>query len=296
MGKAFVVLNPVAGNADAETVRRALARHLEGQRWSYEVYETTGLERLSIIVRSAIERGFDLVVAAGGDGTVSETVEGLVNGETPLAILPIGTGNALARDLGIPLNLEEALHLLTGPGNVRAIDAMRIGDGYAILSLGIGLSAQALRKTGPRQKRRLGRLAYAWSGLTEFLGWQRRQFTLLADGERHQMRASEVIVLNSGGLGAPYVDWGDRVCPDDGQVDVRVIRARTLWDYAGLAWSLLSGQEQTTRSLKQLRVKRSLTVRTPRPLPVEADGDLIGQTPVQIEVVPEAVKVIVPYH
>jgi YegS/Rv2252/BmrU family lipid kinase len=293
MRNALVILNPAAGNSDAGTIRRALEHHFSGQERTYEVYETTGQERVAEIVRPALERGFDIVVAAGGDGTVSGVAGGLVRTGVPLGIIPVGTGNALARDLGIPLDLEEALSLLTGEHTTMDIDAMQVGDQFFVLNAGIGISALAVRSTKRAHKRHFGRIAYIWAGLKEFFGFQPRCFTIMVDGERHQMRASEVMVLNSAGLGNPYVCWGPQIRLDDGRLDVRIVRAKTALDYLGLAWSMLLGQRKGHSHLRSLSAERSVTVNANRPLPVQADGDLISRTPVQIQVVPRAVRVIV---
>jgi len=296
MGSAFVVLNPVAGNSDPSLIRNAVERRLGGRGWTYKVYETTGRERIAEIVRAALKRGFEVVIAAGGDGTVSGVAGGLVHTGIPLGIIPAGTGNALARDLGIPLDLEEALNLLVGEHETRTIgiDAMQVGDRFFILNLGVGISALAVRGTGHTEKRRLGRIAYVWAGLLEFLGFQPQRFTIAVDDRSCRFRASEVMVLNSGGLGNPYVRWGPQVRPDDGQLDVYVVRARTAPDYLRLGWNMLLGQQKNDPSLQSLRAERSVTIRANRRLPVQGDGDLMGQTPVQVKVVPGAVRVIAP--
>ena len=296
MRSAFVVLNPVAGNSDPGLIRNAVERHLGGRGWTYEVYETTGRERVAEIVRAALKRGFEVAIAAGGDGTVSGVAGGLVHTGIPLAIIPVGTGNALARDLGLPLDLEGALGLLVDEHETRTIDvdAMQVGDRFLILNLGVGISALAVRGIEHTEKRRLGRIAYVWAGLVEFLGFQPQRFTVVVDGWSGQFRASEVMVLNSGGLGNPYVRWGSQIRPDDGRIDVRIVRAWTALDYLRLGWNFLLGQQKKDPGLQSLSAERSVAIRANRRLPVQGDGDLIGQTPVQVKVVPSAVRVIAP--
>jgi YegS/Rv2252/BmrU family lipid kinase len=296
MRSAFVVLNPVAGNSDPGLIRNALERHLGGQGWTYDVHETTGRKRIAQVVRSALEQRFDAVIAAGGDGTVSGVAGGLVHTGVPLGIIPAGTGNALARDLGISLDLEEALRLLVDEQRTTAIDidAMQVGDRFMILNLGVGISALAVRATERSHKRRFGRIAYVWAGLREFFGFQPRRFNVTVDGRSNLFRASEIMVLNSGGLGSPHLNWGPRVRPDDGRLDVRIVRARTALDYLRLGRNFLLGQQKRDPSLQSLSAERRIAIRADRPLPVQGDGDLIGQTPIQVKVVPGAVRVIAP--
>src|SRR5258706_6703522 len=126
----FVVLNPMAGSGTAEDVRQALDRHFAASAWQQEIYETTGEEQIPDIVRGALGRGCDMVVAAGGDGTVSDVAEALVHTDVPLGILPVGTANVLARELGIPIGLDGACELMVGEHMATSIDAMQVGEHY----------------------------------------------------------------------------------------------------------------------------------------------------------------------
>jgi diacylglycerol kinase (ATP) len=205
----------------------------------------------------------------------------------------VGTGNILARDLGIPLDLDSALQLLCGPHNTRALDAMQVGEQFYLLSIGVGLSAVIFRDTTTEDKRRLGRFAYLLRGLQALLGFQPRRFTLTVDGKSRRVRAAEVVVANSSTVGGPSIRWGPHVQLDDGVLDVCVVRARAPLDYFAIAWNLLHGQKKDPR-IRFLRAAESIAIGASHPLPVEADGELIGQTPVHIRVVPAAVRVIVP--
>ncbi len=294
MGQAFVVLNPVAGHSQPDAVRQALNQHLGGGGWSYEVYETTGEERVAEILRPVLEEGVDLVVAAGGDGTVSDVADALACTGTLLGIVPVGTGNAVARDLGIPLDLDGAMALLAGEHDVHPIDAMRIEEGYYVLNVGVGITARVMGDADYDSKRTLGRLAYLWAGLDKLFGLSLRRFTVLIDGECHRRRASEVMVLNSSAIGAPYMRWGPHVAIDDGRLDVYIMRGRTALDYVRITWSLLREQEKRDPNVRYVQAEQAVSIRAEPPLPVQADGDVIGETPVEIRVVPQALRVVVP--
>jgi diacylglycerol kinase (ATP) len=178
--KIFVVVNPVAGNADTDEVRRLLDQHLPEHEW--EIFETSGEEQLSEVVMQALPKGFDLVVAAGGDGTVSGVAAGLINSQVPMAILPIGTGNALARELGISLNPEDALLLLVEGFDTRDIDGMWVKETLSVLGVGIGLTSLTMQETDSEQKRRFGLLAYVWNGLKQLGGIGLNRFEVEIDG------------------------------------------------------------------------------------------------------------------
>lgn len=313
------MLNPVAGRSDSDVVRRALERHSRGGSWRVEVYETTGEERVAEVVHAAVERGFDLFVAAGGDGTVSAVIDGLADTDIPLGIIPVGTGNALAHELGVPLDLDGALRLLMGEHAVLDIDAMQadvasdarmmntvdgdrasavqassVGARLFVLSLSVGVSALMMRDTNPEDKRRLGVVAYSWTGLRKLLGWQPHHFTLEVDGQERRLRASEVAVVNSGALGDPSLRWGSHIHLNDGRLDVCIIRAWNAIDYLRLAWRVLLGQQRQDAGIRYLRAEQRVVVSARQPLPVQADGEFVGRTPVQVDLLPGVVRVIVP--
>ena len=123
--KALVVLNSIAGQTAHESVRGALDSHFPASQIEYEIHETSKGDKLGQIVRDRMRDGFDLAVAAGGDGTVSEVIDGLAGNPVPLGILPTGTGNLIARELGVPQDVDEAVRLIAGAPRSRKIDAMR---------------------------------------------------------------------------------------------------------------------------------------------------------------------------
>jgi diacylglycerol kinase (ATP) len=294
VSRVFVVLNPMAGTCTAEDVRQALARHFAADIWTHEVYETTGKEQVAAVVRDALKQDCTMVIAAGGDGTISDVAEALVHVDIPLGIIPVGTANVLARELDLPLDLEGACALLAGAHTTTNLDAMQVGDKFFILQIGIGIGSLMVRDTDRAAKRRFGRAAYLWTGFTRLIGYQPQRFSIVVDGRRIRPRASEVMIANGGVLGTPPFRWGPDIRPDDGQIDVCIVSARTAIDYLMLGWHMLRGQQKRDRNIRYLRAEHSIAISADHPLPIQADGEIIGETPVQIQVVPDAVRVIVP--
>ncbi|SIO42995.1 lipid kinase, YegS/Rv2252/BmrU family [Singulisphaera sp. GP187] len=298
--RAFVILNPVAGQGAAAAVRQALAEAFsnsgEGAEAPYTIHETAPGEAIATRVREAAEQeGYDLIVAGGGDGTVSAVANGLVGSETPLGILPLGTANVLARELGIPIDLKGACQLLAGAHTVTAIDAMKVEDQCYFTQVGVGIDAMMIRDTDRESKRRFGRTAYLWTAFTRLLGFQPRRFLIESDGQSVRSRASQVVVANSGILGQPPFRWGPDIRPDDGRVDVCIVRARSFWNYVTLSWHVVLGQHKQDANVRYLTAQQHVVIATTkRPLPVQADGEIIGETPVTVTVVPHALHVIVP--
>jgi YegS/Rv2252/BmrU family lipid kinase len=290
-----VVLNPIAGNASAGEIRKALEETFSRQGWTLDIYETTGKENVAELTRAACEKGAGLVVAAGGDGTVAGVVNGLVNSGIPLGILPVGTGNGLARALSIPLDLESALALLIEDHDLIELDALQVGDSYYILNVSAGISAHAMRDTPPEQKRRFGMAAYVWTFVTQALGFQPRRFNLNLDGHPAQVRASEILVSNGALLKEAPFPLGPREKFNDGIFDVYIITAQNLGDYLRILWNLIFNRNGRKKELRTLTVKKNIRIEgAGREYTVQADGEVIGRTPVEVTVAPSAVKVIVP--
>jgi YegS/Rv2252/BmrU family lipid kinase len=294
LSRVFVVLNPMAGSCTAQDVHQALERHFDAEIWTSEVYETTGEEQVAAIVRAALEQDCDMVIAAGGDGTISDVAEGLAHTDIPLGIIPVGTANVLAHELNIPPDLDSACALLAGEHAIARLDAMRVDDKLFVLQIGIGIGSLMVRDTARAAKRRFGRAAYLWTGFKRLLGYQPQRFTIVVDGKRIRPRAAEVMIANGGVLGAPPLRWGPDIRPDDGRIDVCVLSARTALDYIKVAWHILSGQQRRGRNIRYLSAREQIIVYADRPLPVQADGEIIGETPLRVQVVPSAVCVIVP--
>ena len=293
--RVFVVLNPMAGSCTADDVHTALQQHF-GDNTTVDIYETTGAddEDVAEIVRREAGKGAALVGAAGGDGTVSEVAEGLIGSDIPMGIIPVGTANVFARELALPMTLNEACALLAGEYGTTKIDAMKVGDDYFILQIGIGLDSLMIRDTEREAKRRFGRAAYIWTMLTRLVGYQPVRFTIMADGRRVRPRASQVLIANGGVLGVPPFRWGPNIAPDDGKINVCIVSARTALDYLGLIWHTVLGQQRRDRNVRYLDAATSIVISADHPLPVQADGEILGNTPIQIQVVPHAVTVIVP--
>ncbi len=293
-GRVVAIMNPKAGSAAGEAIRRALGECFREGESHLEVYETRDGDDLGAVVRDRLARGVDLVIAAGGDGTVSAVADALVGSGTSMGILPMGTANVLARELEIPLDVDAAVRLLVGDHRLATIDAMKVGGRHYLTQVGVGLDALMIRDTLTADKKRYGKLAYLWSAAKHLLGFQPRRFHLEVDGKAIKKRASQVIVANVGTLGQPPFRWGPDIRVDDGTLDVFVSKARTILHYIALSWHIVTRRHRADPNVRYYRARRSVTIATSRRLPVQADGEVIGETPVRVEVVPGAVKVVAP--
>lgn len=293
--KIFLILNPASGGADVETVRLSMDNLCQERGWACEVYETTGEEDLADVVRSACQNGANLVVASGGDGTVWAACNGLIKSQVPLAILPAGTGNGLARALNIPLQIKAAIDLLSGDYEIIEIDALRVGERYFVLNVGAGISARTMQETPPESKQQAGILAYIATILKDFPERQSSVFHLKLDGYDLKVQAVEVLVSNSKLGSKPPFLFGEREGYQDGRLEVNILTAEKTGEFLNLAWELLLDPGESKTNLHEFSVLKSLKLDVEGPaMTVQGDGEVIGETPVEIHLVPKAMQVLVP--
>ena len=293
MARAFVILNAAAGNTAPALVRRALGRQFAAARIEYEIYDTATGDRFGDVVRSRLRNGFNLVVAAGGDGTVSAVMDGLAGSSIPLGIIPTGTANLIARELNIPLEIGEAVALIASAPRTRMIDAMRIGSRVYVLIAGVGMSASVAGGTTRKNKTRFGLIAYLGATILQVFHFRPRHLEVAVDGDTRAYHAVEVAVANCGILAKMLFPKGPDIHVDDGHLDVWILSTKTLLDYPRYLLKIIAGRPASPR-VHFIKAEKNIAIRSTVPLPVQADGDVIGTTPVEIEVLRGAVKVIVP--
>ena len=267
-----IVLNPTKfddpGKAAAE-VEAAFAEHgLPAPRW----YETTQRDPGQEQALAAVEAGADAVIAQGGDGTVRACAAALAGGRVPLGLLPAGTGNLLARNLGIPRDLDGAVALLAAGGR-RDVDVVELdGEPFTVMG-GSGFDAQLFADTSDKLKDGIGWGAYVVSGLRTLRRARAQDVLVEIDGEQIRARAVGVVVGNVGTL-----TGGIELLPDaeaqDGRLHVAVLTPVTARHWAGLTTRLMLRRDPHPAQMTVLR-GRDVTVTWARAVPVEIDGDLV---------------------
>jgi diacylglycerol kinase (ATP) len=293
--KVFVVFNPKAGKeGQAEEVRAAFAHHFTSPRWKYEIYETTGKEDIAAVCRAACKRGASLVVSAGGDGTLVGVANGLVHSPVRLGILPLGTGNNLARALLIPLKLDEAVALLVSDHAEMEVDALQVGKRYFFSNVSVGLSPKVVDDTKSAQKKLFGRLAYILALVKQSSIFQLQRYTLTLDGQPRSIRAAEVMISSPTMLEKLPFLLGPPETLNDGQLEIYLVSARTPGDYVRLVWNLFRRPGKSAAMFSHLTATHSVRIEADRSQLVQADGEVIGHTPVEVRLVPKAVHVIMP--
>ncbi len=286
--RALVIVNPAARGVPTSDRLRAAAGSLAG--WEVSIELTGAAGDATALARAAARRGCDAVVACGGDGTVHEVANGLARSESALAVVRGGTANVWAKEARLPRDPAKALRVLAD-GEARTIDLGRAGERYFLLMAGIGFDAAVIRAVSPAWKRRLGAASYIAHGLRQAFTYHARPADLVVDGEPVASELYWLLLGNTRNYGG-LVNLTHLARADDGALDLCLLRRGGLPRLAWLAaWVLLRRHQRRAHVL--YRGVASLEVRTPG-LPVQVDGEYLGETPMRFEVAPGALRVRVP--
>lgn len=292
--KTFIVVNPVAGVTQPEAIREKIETALQARDIPFEIYETKGDDNFRQIIRNAIQQGCKLVITAGGDGTLSGVVDGLVDTQIPLLLLPTGTWNALAQALDIPLQVDAALDLLFQEHRIKTIDAMYVDKSYYVLSVSAGVGSRTMEDVKREEKRRFGRLADLRSAIAHLLEFRSHTFEVKIDGKPVKFRASDLMVSNSSILGLKILRLDPSIRMDDGKLNVCRIYANTIGEYLRLAISMFRGDQKHNWSIFCMEALQEVEISCKDKLPVQGDGELIGKLPIKVKIHPKAVQIVTP--
>ena len=264
-----------------------------------DVAETTAPRHATVLVRERVSIApgkYAAVLSLGGDGTAMEVASALAElvDAPPLGIVAGGTANILARSLGIPVNPARAVQALLG-AELMTIDIGRIVGGPAFaIGLGVGLDASMIGGTSSALKRRIGYAAYALSALRAGLRLERFRATITVDGKVHVVDASSVLVANFGTVLGGLLCFGDEIGHADGILDVCIYSPVSYFEAVRIFWRMVRGGVSRDCRVRIIR-GRHVRIETDPPRPMQADGELLGLTPVDIRVEPNAVRVLVPH-
>jgi len=293
--RALLIGNPAASRTSGDAVAE-VAAVLRSGGWTIEVAATVGPGDARRLAEEAVRDGCDTVVVFGGDGTTMQAASALVGGEVLLGVIPGGTGNLLAGNLRLPASpVRAARALLTA--RPRAIDLGRMerddGVHYFAVAAGCGYDALVMGGTSADDKRRWGFLAYVVTTfrMVPYLHSSRHLITV--DGVEHEAAATMIVVANCREVIPPYVRFRTGIEPDDGLLDLVVIRADGFLQAVQSIWHLLTERNSSGSLVSHLR-GREIRVESERPEGVQLDGELVGSTPFTATIVPHAIRVLAP--
>lgn len=285
-----VIINPETGRRRASDIERLVRRALD-VNFDLTIVRSRypGDARVSAC---QMMDAADIIVAVGGDGTVSDVAGAVIGTKTPIAIIPTGSTNVIARNLGIPLKPRKAIQLLLAETTLRTIDAAVSGERVMLHMAGSGLDAVVMRDATRSLKRIAAWMAYV-PPLLANLARARWSFRLTLDGVELNSQAGMILVANGGFILRPRFQAGQGIKADDGYLDVCIFSPNGWLQAWSMIFWLLLGRIQRSRHLQQIRAK-SVAIEATPPAPIELDGDFAGITPLELSVVPGAIHFVVP--
>src|SRR6266700_465797 len=295
---AVLIANPTSGSYvfHAQQIRETIT-FLQRHGWDAELRLTQSSSDVRRFTREAVERGVDMVVAVGGDGTINEIIQELAGSETALAVLPSGTVNVWAREMGIPLDNFGARNILLN-GQVRSIDLGQVDGRYFLLMAGIGFDGEVTHAVEKKPVKRFGVLGYLLVGAWLGLGYNDFRCYLQLDERSNKINALQLIIGNTQLYGGAIKYTWQAKC-DDGLLDVCIVPRQSMLKRLFLPMAILLLRKQR-RQLVRYEQCKTIKIHTKKPVAIQLDGDPIGYTssspeaPTTFTIAPRILKVLVP--
>jgi diacylglycerol kinase (ATP) len=286
--KALFIVNPISGGKKKDGVPELIEKHLDAAVFKPVIVFSDGVSHARQIAKEAVNK-FDLIVAVGGDGTVNEVASAIVGTDTPLGIIPFGSGNGLSRFLQIPMDAEKAIKTLS-TGRIEAIDSAKLNGRPFFNMAGMGFDAHISEVFSHTKKR--GFLSYIKSSFEEVYKYKPQMYHLEIDGKAYEREAFMLSFANSSQYGN-NAHISPHASVQDGLLDICVIKKFPLWRFVEMGIRMITKTTDSTKYVEIIRGKH-IKVKRSSPGPVHLDGEpQITGADITIEVVPASLKVIV---
>jgi diacylglycerol kinase (ATP) len=287
----LAVINPATGRRPAEDIAELLRQESAARGITLYVEITRHPGHAVELVRNRPDL-VDTIIAVGGDGTVSDVVTGAAGSPITIAIIPAGSTNMIAKDLGVPVDLHEAARVALGDGEAVSIDVAVAGDTTFIHMAGAGFDAALMRDASRALKRKIGWLAY-FPPAIKHLRYPTFVVSAIIDDVEIVMTARIVLLALGSSIALPRFPVGEGIDRTDGILDVCIFNPPSLLaTLSSLGWIAL-GHPGRSRWHHQFR-GRHVILSADRPVPFEVDGDPLGTLPVDVRVSERKVQVIIP--
>ncbi|MEW6188872.1 MAG: diacylglycerol kinase family protein [Actinomycetota bacterium] len=302
--KLALIVNPIAGQGRAEKALPQVKRKLK-EVFNLQIYRTQRVGDGILTAKRALNQDCQIIVAMGGDGTVFEVVNGIIGSKAILGVIPCGTGNVFAAEMGIPFNLFRACEVILR-GSARNIDVgracppspltpgagKRVNDRYFVLMAGVGFDAQIVQEVNPEVKRMLKDLAYILTGIKTLFTYKPTLMEIELDGEEKE-KGYFVVVGNAKCYAGRYFSITTQASIEDGWLDICIFKKGDIASFVRYITGVLLRKHLAYSDVYYKRAKRVQITASVSTL-VQADGELIGQTPMHFAILPHAVSVITP--
>jgi diacylglycerol kinase (ATP) len=297
---AVLIVNPTAGGGRRVPQLEEARRIFRSAGIETELQNTAAAGDATVLARRAVEQSRELVIVCGGDGTVNEAVNGLACSQVPLAVLPAGTANVLAKELGLPWNLPRAAARIVGAPLRRialglAIPEKSSGEPRYFLSLaGAGADGALVSAVRPEIKRKAGVLAYWQEGLRQLTKYDFPLFRTSMAGNAIDIDASLVIVGRTKHYGGPFkiTTEADLLQPE---FELAFVTTRSPWRYLAYMPLIWAGKLRNARYVRFFKTSSlQCASKTDSHVQIQVDGEPAGRLPVEFRIVPDALTLAIP--
>jgi YegS/Rv2252/BmrU family lipid kinase len=286
MNSTLVILNPAA---DSERAQRKQAR-VQSLARDCMVCATTRTGEAEAMARRGAAEGFEKIVAAGGDGTINEVVNGLAGTGTTLGLLPIGTMNVFATELGLPVNDLELCWDIVKGDRTRAVDLPKANQKFFVQLAGVGLDAQVVKETSAQLKRSFGPLSYVISAVQIAA---RKPPKLFIQSEDASIDEGSFVLVGNGRLYGGRFPFFKHAALDDGLLDVIIFKRLGYLEIIKYLQDVVFSSDIRVPEIEYFQTAR-LRVESNQTVPVELDGELVGNCPVEFRLQESSLRVLVP--
>jgi diacylglycerol kinase (ATP) len=285
-----VVINP--GSGQPQPILHTLNKVFRAAKVDWDISLTRQSGDAEKYARQAAASGVEVVAAYGGDGTVMEVARGVLDSKSCLAILPGGTANLMSVELGIPKDLEKAATIAASPNSqVHQVDMGKLGETYFLLRVGLGFTARKVRIADRQLKDKYGMLAYSVAALKALKQSKPAHYRITLDGKVVEAEGLACLVDNAGNMGVAGFSAAPNISVSDGLLDVILVRDAGFRSWVAIGESLTKATPDPN-SFQHWQA-RQITIVADPDQPVQVDGEMGGRTPITINVIPQAVRVLV---
>lgn len=288
--KVHAIINPISGVGSKRKIPKMIEQEFTDDKCELEISFTEYVGHASELTQKAVEDGVHTILAVGGDGTVNEVAQSMLHSDAILGIIPKGSGNGLARELHIPMDVKKALDVIT-KGNMTTIDSCTANGRVFFTTCGVGFDAAVSQKFANEKHR--GSLTYLKSAIEEYLSYKPQEYELLIDDTIRAEKAFLVACANASQYGnnafiAPNANI------EDGKMDITILSPFTPLDIAPIAIQLFTKQLDRNSKIKTLKGKEVTIIRQ-KPGIMHLDGEPIeAEAEIHISVVPHSLRIFTP--
>jgi YegS/Rv2252/BmrU family lipid kinase len=287
------IINPAAGKDESMLPTINASMKEAGVKWHASITHEAG--DAIRFAKAAVKEGMDALAVYGGDGTLMEAASGLIGSEIPLIILPGGSANVMAMELGIPTDLKAACALIGQvPLRMKTIDVGQFDKRYFIVGMSFGFGADLVKGANRESKNKFGIFSYFLSAISALRKLRKATYHLKIDGQEHKVRGLTCIIANTGNLGFSNISFDKHIDVSDGFLDVVVVRKANLSLLKLMVVTLLKRERPHNLKLVEHWQGKDISVSSSPKQTVQCDGEVLEKSSFHITVVPGAITVLVP--